>query len=222
MENKADESVVTQRYLVYENNVSQGPYYIEELMKHGLSSETLVKAEGTDTWIPAWQVSELRDVMSGRTATRVQTCNAIQTATGTETHEDTVEDTGTKPDTVHKSHRKFRIAVLVAAAVLLFAMYATCPDASRHKAAVSEEVRKAVDDISDLNDSWGFFGNMLASGMVSIAVDRLLEVDNYFIFSVGTVHYDGRSQAVSFGILGHVFTFDAGYFEQAMEKDRSF
>lgn len=47
-------------YYISVNNDKRGPYSIEELKTRGLTAETLVMAENSDKWTPAWQVEELR------------------------------------------------------------------------------------------------------------------------------------------------------------------
>lgn len=47
-------------YYISVNNDKRGPYSIEELKARGLTAETLVMAENSDKWTPAWQVEELR------------------------------------------------------------------------------------------------------------------------------------------------------------------
>ena len=54
------------RYFIYADNRQQGPFSVSELMERGLSSETLVWAEGMEQWTPAWQVRELKDAMEGK------------------------------------------------------------------------------------------------------------------------------------------------------------
>lgn len=63
-------------YYISVNNNKRGPYSIEELRARGISSETLVMADGTDQWVPAWQVEELRPVIA-----QAQANTETQTAT---------------------------------------------------------------------------------------------------------------------------------------------
>ena len=52
-------------FFIYKDNKQQGPYTLGQLAGTGLSSETLVWREGMAQWTPAWQVAELRGVLSG-------------------------------------------------------------------------------------------------------------------------------------------------------------
>jgi hypothetical protein len=48
------------KYFIVENNKQSGPFSIYELKDKGITSETLVWAEGMTDWTPAWKVDELR------------------------------------------------------------------------------------------------------------------------------------------------------------------
>jgi hypothetical protein len=50
------------------------------------------------------------------------------------------------------------------------------------------------------------FASSLVSGISNLVIDSRLSVDNYFLFSVGKVTFDGESKIVSVGLLNHVFT----------------
>ena len=49
-------------YFIVDNGQQAGPYTIDELVKRGLNSDTLVWAEGMTDWTPAWQVEELKTI----------------------------------------------------------------------------------------------------------------------------------------------------------------
>lgn len=50
-------------YFISVNNDKRGPYSVEELKARGITSETLVMADGSSQWMPAWQVEELRPII---------------------------------------------------------------------------------------------------------------------------------------------------------------
>ena len=50
-------------YFIVDNGQQAGPYTIDELVKRGLNSDTLVWAEGMTDWTPAWQVEELKNYL---------------------------------------------------------------------------------------------------------------------------------------------------------------
>lgn len=51
-------------YFISVNNDKRGPYSVEELKARGITSETLVMADGSSQWMPAWQVEELRPIIT--------------------------------------------------------------------------------------------------------------------------------------------------------------
>ena len=57
-------------FFIYRDNKQQGPYTPEQLAGMGITSETLVWSEGMEQWTPAWQVTELKDVLAGKVQAR--------------------------------------------------------------------------------------------------------------------------------------------------------
>lgn len=92
---------------------------------------------------------------------------------------------------------------------LLVFLFMSCPDKNDHKerlgGAITELIgeklhSEAIEDF--LTQSTEF--QSLLSTLGTAAVD----VDNYFLFSIGKIDLIGEEQVVSFGIGGHVFTFN--------------
>ena len=85
-----------------------------------------------------------------------------------------------------KSSISFIIVVLFFAA-----MAVTCPSKDAHYKAVSEE----------------YVGKNVASNLLRFyAMDKIVDVNNYVIFSIGKYKYNS-DDIVSVGVFGHVFTF---------------
>ncbi len=87
----------------------------------------------------------------------------------------------------------------------------TCPDQEAHSEALKGLVNKVItkelsgeDEDADLV----MFGSMIGTGIGGFVIDNILNVENYFICSIGTITYDGETQIVSIGLLNHVFTVD--------------
>lgn len=112
------------------------------------------------------------------------------------------------------------LIVLCVLIALLGMLIVTCPDTNAHRDAIKRSVTEEIDRRKDAADNslgaavGGFFAQQLAS----LAVDNMVQVDNYFIFSVGRVHFDGKDHTLSFGILGHVYTMNANDAAEAVEK----
>lgn len=224
----------TMEFFIYKNNKQQGPYTTEQLAGMDLASETLVWREGMEQWTPAWQVAELKDILNGKAQAGpvpppVPPADGPQPEGGQPHDEPGGQPSAPETATAQPTEKRHRRAVtwLAVAAVLFFALLMTCPDEAKHREAVSREVMEVVRDGMGTPDTGngtidllgGMFGQAIASRLVDAVVGQFMEVDNYLIFSVGTLHYDGKSKAVSFGVLGHVFTFDANDIRKAVDKD---
>lgn len=162
------------RYFIYADNRQQGPFSVSELMERGLSSETLVWAEGMEQWTPAWQVRELKDVMEGKAqpgpvppplpfepSARAESASgqadcgrddrtdasgsAAYSAgqgggSGTSGRADDAEEIIYEP---RRRHIGGRVAGIVVAVVIAFALTVTCPTREQHCEAVAGEISAA-------------------------------------------------------------------------------
>lgn len=52
-------------YFMIENGQQTGPFTIDQLAQKHITSETLVWAEGMSNWTPAWQVEQLKYILTG-------------------------------------------------------------------------------------------------------------------------------------------------------------
>lgn len=133
-------------------------------------------------------------------------------------------ESGSRPSAAGRHHRHGGCGTLLGmTGLVIVAMFVglviTCPTPNKHREAVTEEVNRIVERAADSNsDAWGMLGNMIASRLVGVVIDHALHVDNYMVCSVGRIHYKGKDKTVSFGILNHVFTFDADDIERAMKQ----
>lgn len=113
------------------------------------------------------------------------------------------------------------VVLLVALAAALVGLVATCPTADDHREAITKEINRVVEHASQRSgggDAWGMIGSMITKNIVGVVVDNMIDVDNYGVCSVGSITFKGKKKQVSFGILGHVFTFDADDIERALSK----
>ncbi len=100
------------------------------------------------------------------------------------------------------------ILVLVAIAGICVV---TCPDKASHSAALKEVLNTALTEELSSNESDSgviMLGSMIGTGLGGLVIDNLLKVDNYFVCSIGTITYDGKTKIVSVGVLNHIFTPD--------------
>ena len=221
-------------YFIYKDNKQQGPYTIGQLAEMGITSETLVWNESMKQWTPAWQVAELKDVLAAKAATTpapppVQPQEEAQGGQEEPHAEDEKQPCAGRDAAAPRTDRRKRNTALRlgVAALVFFLLLMTCPDERKHREAVSREVAQAVRDEIGMPDTGsetidflgGMLGHAIASNIVDAVINEYVVVDKYFIFSVGTLHYDGHDKTVSFGILGHVFTFSSADIRKAVHSD---
>ena len=121
----------------------------------------------------------------------------------------------------HKSHtlRNGCICLILVLAAMAVGLVATCPTEQAHREAITKEMNRFIKESTDnQGDAWGIIGNIISQKIVGVVVDNLIEVDNYGVCSVGSITFKGKTHRVSFGILGHVFTFDADDIQRALEN----
>lgn len=101
-------------------------------------------------------------------------------------------------------------ALIVVVAVLAL----TCPSKEAHKEKIKATITSMVDD--EINDrvedptaaEIASIGSVFAGQLTGTILDSKLEVKNYFLFSVGKIHFQGEDRTISFGIFNQVKTFD--------------
>lgn len=228
-------------YFILNGRQQQGPYTVDELRSRNITSATLVWADGMEQWTPAWQVKELQPLFGVENSVEKDVENSVENVVDNSFREDEKESVNTSesedkeevkivenemPHFVDKKRRYWGTKSIVLACVLavFVILIATCPSADRHREAVTTEIGNAIADLNeDSQDAWGMIGSMITSRLVGVVVSQLLEVDNYGVCSVGRVHIQKKSEVVSFGVLGHVFTFNDKDVSRAIEggKDDS-
>ena len=115
--------------------------------------------------------------------------------------------------------KKFLIIVIVIVAVV--AMAKTVPDKKAHKKAMMEAVKEYVDEeaTNRMGDNvLTDLGKGIVNKTVEVALNSKLEVDNYLICNTTHVKMGDETKVLSFGILGHVFTFDKQMLREALES----
>ena len=53
-----------------------------------------------------------------------------------------------------------------------------------------------------------YFSKALIKGALDIAFDKMLTVNDYYIFSIGKIEYDGEEHIISVGVMNNIITFD--------------
>ena len=232
-------------FFILAGNQQQGPYTLAELRSRNITSATLVWAEGMAQWTPAWQVEALQPLFNGTpqggapvppVPQQAQQTQQAPTGADAPSGADTPQ-TGQPPVGQHaptggngggnggaepQRHllRGGCMAAVVVAVLMAVGLVATCPTPQDHREAVTRTLNRVVEHATAQgnDDAWGMIGSMITKRLVGVVVDQMLDVQNYGLWSVGTIHYKDTDKRVSFGILGHVYTFDADDIERALKQ----
>lgn len=211
-------------YFIIINDTQQGPFTIDELRQRGISSDTLVWAEGMSGWTPAWQVSELKPLFY-----QSNTEGNGQQPTGTATPppppppvDPVVAQPQPQPQSQpsaayqqppRRSHVwQWTLGIVVVIAIL---MAVTNPSKDEHRVAIMDNITAGLDKTMNKKDGSIFdhglsmLSHLFAAPIVNGLLDRMLQYHNYGLFSTTTVpNADGKDVTASFGLFGRVFTID--------------
>src|SRR5690349_12099517 len=99
--------------------------------------------------------------------------------------------------------------------VILFAAIFTNPNQERHKEVVktklNEYVRKSTHDALD-KDGGSALGEGIASLVYGSLIDQIvnnsISTDNYVVFSITNITFNGETKPIGFGVFGNVFLSD--------------
>ncbi|MDO5523217.1 MAG: hypothetical protein Q4G48_04135 [Bacteroidia bacterium] len=96
--------------------------------------------------------------------------------------------------------------ILLAIIVLAVAIF-TNPDAQAHKEALKAKSNAIMDEIvAERNDALSATAWQLAgTRLLNEFIETNLTVDNYYLFSVPKVNWDGKSYPVGVGAFGYVY-----------------
>ena len=100
------------------------------------------------------------------------------------------------------------VVLAIVAAVTLFA---TCPKPEEHREAIREVMTDAVSaKLGAKSEVLGAVTSVLGHSILKqasdAAIDQLVHVDNYYLFSIGRIRWEGKDRTISVGILGQVIT----------------
>ncbi len=210
---------MNKQYFIVRNGEQQGPFSIEELRQQGITSETLVWAEGMDQWMAAWQVDELRDITGER--------KSMATPPPPPIAEQQVytQKPPTKPAPHKRSSHTWRWAVVAVAVLLGAAMAATNPSRERHAEVIKKNVRQGISRaLTDggqglFAQGLGMLSDMLAGPIVDEIVEQQIDYHNYLLWSTTTVSKGGKDVTVSYGLFGNVFTASEEKIAEGISKE---
>ena len=120
--------------------------------------------------------------------------------------------------------KKIIILVLLVAAVI--GAVVTCPDKKAHRKALTEAAGQYGEDklaeATGGNKTLGSIAKVVrkaGDSVVGLAIGQMLDVENYYLFSIGKLNRGEESQVVSFGIFGHVFAPSTSMIDSALQEE---
>ncbi len=207
------------KYFIIINGAQQGPFSLAELQQKGLSSDTLVWAEGMAEWTPAWQVEELRPIFYKQDAGAampppppvnpgVGGTMAGQSVAGNPGAQ--TANAAYQPKKPQHNGLWIVIVLVVVAGVLAL----TNPSEAAHKRAIISNISNGLGKAAGTNDGsllsqgLGMIGQVFGQGLATMVLDQNLQYNNYLLFSTTTLHVGPKEVRASVGFLGNVFTAD--------------
>ena len=199
------------KYFIVENNKQSGPFSIYELKDKGITSETLVWAEGMTDWTPAWKVDELRAFL-------FNTKDASTPPPLPEDMEQPAAAQAEPPATIEKKKgssclKRMFVGFLFLLAVLLVAMAVSCPSEQAHKNKIKEKITLALEQSAQRNNNLfgvgiGLVRHLLTDEILDRVLDEMVDYHNYYVFSKCTINSDGKDKNISYGAFARVFTMN--------------
>ena len=201
------------KYFIVENNKQSGPFSIYELKDKGITSETLVWAEGMTDWTPAWKVDELRAFLF----------NTKDASTPPPLPEDMEQPVAAQAEPAAAIEKKkpqgssclkrMFVGFLFLLAVLLVAMAVSCPSEQAHKNKIKEKITLALEQSAQRNNNLfgvgiGLVRHLLTDEILDRVLDEMVDYHNYYVFSKCTINSDGKDKNISYGAFARVFTMN--------------
>lgn len=201
------------KYFIVENNKQSGPFSIYELKDKGITSETLVWAEGMTNWTPAWKVDELRAFLF----------NTKDASTPPPLPEDMEQPAAAQAEPAAAIEKKkpqgssclkrMFVGFLFLLAVLLVAMAVSCPSEQAHKNKIKEKITLALEQSAQRNNNLfgvgiGLVRHLLTDEILDRVLDEMVDYHNYYVFSKCTINSDGKDKNISYGAFARVFTMN--------------
>lgn len=199
------------KYFIVENNKQSGPFSIYELKDKGITSETLVWAEGMTDWTPAWKVDELRAFL-------FNTKDASTPPPLPEDMEQSAAAPAAPAAAIEKKKgssclKRMFVGFLFLLAVLLVAMAVSCPSEQAHKNKIKEKITLALEQSAQRNNNLfgvgiGLVRHLLTDEILDRVLDEMVDYHNYYVFSKCTINSDGKDKNISYGAFARVFTMN--------------
>lgn len=111
-----------------------------------------------------------------------------------------------------KTQRKYTVLIITVMIALIAAF--TNPGLEKHKDAIKAKFNtylqnSMMKNMSETDNKWEQTGNalgmMLGSALVDGMIDNMVSTDNYILFSITKVSWQGETKVIGFGAFGNVY-----------------
>ncbi len=116
---------------------------------------------------------------------------------------------------------KLKQKILIIVSVILLIAIFTNPNQTEHKEKVKSTIttfyqKKLEENKTTSSNGFEALGNLLGNSFINTMVENAVTCDNYFLFSVTKINYEGQDKSIGYGVLGNVFL--SGKIEEAFNK----
>ena len=114
------------------------------------------------------------------------------------------------------------IIMLVSIVGLIVAAVATCPKKVEHVAFLTDRINVIVTEELEQHGGGGDLaplGLMFGNAIVVPIVEKSLNVNDNFLFSVGKISIGGQEKTVTVGAFGHIFSASKEQMKQALKEN---
>ncbi|WP_017495592.1 DUF4359 domain-containing protein [Flavobacterium sp. WG21] len=96
--------------------------------------------------------------------------------------------------------------ILIAFATIILVAVLTNPSSEEHKQAVKSVINQVVQNsISGNGSNMEKLGILLGSSLAEKLIENSVTRDNYILFSITTITWQGKSKSIGYGLFGNVF-----------------
>ena len=124
-----------------------------------------------------------------------------------------------------------KILFLVILAAVVVGAVVTCPDKKAHKEALADTFAEyasyKIDENKDnglsdvLNEGLKALRKVGGDKVVEATLSQFLEVDNYYVLSIGRLKQGSEKKLISIGLFGHVFTPTSSMIDHALKGQKA-
>lgn len=219
-------------FFIIRNDEQQGPFTLEQLSGMSIMPDTPVWCEGMPDWTTADKVAALQPLVAyaprvgGNTEPPTMPHGSAQqppqwnnAQSQQATYAAPAPQYAPAPR-AKKSHTALWVTLAIVA-VLAAALAITNPDKSDHCNAISKVTKDWTGEKIENIAGDGIAGGVvkaITTPIMSKVVESVVDVDNYGLCSVGHIDIGDSKTKVSFGIMGHVFTFNKAQIDAKIKE----